>query len=79
MISMGLPNVRKFPFVESPDQENIEQTIHGLKQHVRLIQFRFNLVKFNLIFNLICFPECAYSRRTSHSFGTFTVQFTCRY
>ncbi|XP_055915540.1 probable ATP-dependent RNA helicase DHX34 [Eupeodes corollae] len=33
MISMGLPNVRIFPFIEAPDEENIEQTILGLKQH----------------------------------------------
>ncbi|XP_065365082.1 probable ATP-dependent RNA helicase DHX34 [Calliphora vicina] len=33
MISMGLPNVRQFPFIESPEEENIEQTILGLKQH----------------------------------------------
>uniref|UniRef100_A0A1I8NLN9 ATP-dependent RNA helicase DHX34 n=1 Tax=Stomoxys calcitrans TaxID=35570 RepID=A0A1I8NLN9_STOCA len=33
MVSMGLPNVRKFPFIESPEEECIEQTILGLKQH----------------------------------------------
>uniref|UniRef100_A0A1I8M1Q8 Uncharacterized protein n=1 Tax=Musca domestica TaxID=7370 RepID=A0A1I8M1Q8_MUSDO len=33
MVSMGLPNVRQFPFIESPDEESIEQTILGLKQH----------------------------------------------
>ena len=35
MISMGLPNVRQFPFIESPEEENIEQTILSLKYHVK--------------------------------------------
>lgn len=34
MVSMGLPNVRQFPFIEPPEEESIEQTILGLKQHV---------------------------------------------
>ncbi|XP_053949579.1 probable ATP-dependent RNA helicase DHX34 [Anastrepha ludens] len=33
MIAMGLPNVRSFPFVESPEEECIEQAIWSLKQH----------------------------------------------
>uniref|UniRef100_A0A1A9WXX5 ATP-dependent RNA helicase DHX34 n=1 Tax=Glossina brevipalpis TaxID=37001 RepID=A0A1A9WXX5_9MUSC len=33
MIAMGLPNVRQFPFIESPDENHIEQTILNLKQH----------------------------------------------
>ncbi|XP_030381306.1 probable ATP-dependent RNA helicase DHX34 [Scaptodrosophila lebanonensis] len=33
MISMGLPNVRNFPFIEAPDPECIEQTVLGLKYH----------------------------------------------
>ncbi|KAL9885403.1 putative ATP-dependent RNA helicase DHX34 [Glossina fuscipes fuscipes] len=33
MIAMGLPNVRQFPFIESPDENYIEQTILNLKQH----------------------------------------------
>lgn len=32
MISMGLPNARLFPFIESPDQESIENSIQSLKQ-----------------------------------------------
>ncbi|XP_036318535.1 probable ATP-dependent RNA helicase DHX34 [Rhagoletis pomonella] len=33
MIAMGLPNVRSFPFIESPEEESIEQAIWSLKQH----------------------------------------------
>ncbi|XP_039961333.1 probable ATP-dependent RNA helicase DHX34 [Bactrocera tryoni] len=33
MTSMGLPNVRSFPFIESPEEECIEQAIWSLKQH----------------------------------------------
>ncbi|XP_068154752.1 probable ATP-dependent RNA helicase DHX34 [Drosophila tropicalis] len=36
MVSMGLPNVREFPFIEAPEGERIEQTILGLKQHSAL-------------------------------------------
>jgi ATP-dependent RNA helicase DHX34 len=31
MISMGLPNARLFPFIESPDKESIENSIQSLK------------------------------------------------
>lgn len=37
MISMGLPDVRVFPFIEPPAEESIEQTILALKQHVSII------------------------------------------
>ncbi|XP_017145083.1 probable ATP-dependent RNA helicase DHX34 [Drosophila miranda] len=33
MVSMGLPDVRAFPFIEPPESERIEQTILALKQH----------------------------------------------
>ncbi|TDG41279.1 hypothetical protein AWZ03_012294 [Drosophila navojoa] len=36
MVSMGLPDVRAFPFIEAPDAERIEQTILSLKQHCAL-------------------------------------------
>ncbi|KAH8408892.1 hypothetical protein KR009_003362, partial [Drosophila setifemur] len=36
MISMGLPDVRVFPFIEAPESEQIEQTILALKQHCAL-------------------------------------------
>ncbi|XP_017089101.2 probable ATP-dependent RNA helicase DHX34 isoform X1 [Drosophila bipectinata] len=36
MISMGLPNVRDFPFIEAPKSEQVEQTILALKQHCAL-------------------------------------------
>lgn len=45
MISMGLPNVRQFPFIEPPEEENIEQTILGLKQHVIFFIFQISLQK----------------------------------
>ena len=34
MISMGLPDVRKFPFIEPPDPEAIDNSVLALKQHV---------------------------------------------
>lgn len=34
MLSLGLPDARKFPFLEPPPAENIENTILALKQHV---------------------------------------------
>ncbi|XP_016995301.2 probable ATP-dependent RNA helicase DHX34 [Drosophila takahashii] len=36
MVSMGLPDVRVFPFIEAPEAERIEQTILALKQHCAL-------------------------------------------
>ncbi|EDW66104.1 probable ATP-dependent RNA helicase DHX34 [Drosophila virilis] len=36
MVSMGLPDVRAFPFIEPPETERIEQTILSLKQHCAL-------------------------------------------
>ncbi|XP_037725978.1 probable ATP-dependent RNA helicase DHX34 [Drosophila subpulchrella] len=36
MVSMGLPDVRAFPFIEAPETERIEQTILALKQHCAL-------------------------------------------
>lgn len=35
MISMGLPDARKFPFIEPPPADSIENAIISLKQHVR--------------------------------------------
>lgn len=37
MIAMGLPDPRKFPFVESPQAESIENSILSLKEHVSII------------------------------------------
>jgi len=34
MISMGLPDVRKFPFIEPPDPQAIDNSVLALKQHV---------------------------------------------
>jgi ATP-dependent RNA helicase DHX34 len=34
MVSMGLPDARKFPFVEAPPAESIEQSIKTLKEQV---------------------------------------------
>ncbi|EDW26907.1 GL14529 [Drosophila persimilis] len=36
MVSMGLPDVRAFPFIEPPESERIEQTILALKQKMEL-------------------------------------------
>lgn len=36
MIAMGLPDVRKFPFIEPPDSTAIDNSIFALKQHVKL-------------------------------------------
>ncbi|KAH8278111.1 hypothetical protein KR018_006309, partial [Drosophila ironensis] len=36
MISMGLPDVRVFPFIQAPESEQVEQTILALKQHCAL-------------------------------------------
>lgn len=35
MIAMGLPDARKFPFIEPPPADSIENAIISLKQHVR--------------------------------------------
>ncbi len=37
MIAMGLPDVRKFPFIEPPDPSAIENSILALKQHVSAV------------------------------------------
>lgn len=34
MIAMGLPDARKFPFIESPPADSIENAILSLKNHV---------------------------------------------
>lgn len=41
MISMGLPNARMFPFIESPPAENIENAIMNLKHHVSFLHFNY--------------------------------------
>lgn len=38
MIAMGLPDARKFPFIEPPAEESVEYTIFALKQHGALTQ-----------------------------------------
>ena len=35
MVAMGLPDARKFPFVEPPPSDSIENAISSLKQHVK--------------------------------------------
>lgn len=37
MIAMGLPDARKFPFIEAPNPENIENAIISLKNLVSKI------------------------------------------
>lgn len=34
MMAMGLPDPRKFPFIEAPPKESIENSILSLKEHV---------------------------------------------
>ena len=34
MVAMGLPDPRKFPFIEPPPAESIENAILSLKEHV---------------------------------------------
>jgi HrpA-like RNA helicase len=34
MVAMGLPDPRKFPFIEPPPAESIENSILSLKEHV---------------------------------------------
>ena len=36
MIAMGLPDARKFPFIEPPSSESIENSIISLKEHVNI-------------------------------------------
>ena len=45
MISMGLPDVRKFPFIEPPDPQSIDNSILALKQHVRMKHFYWNTLR----------------------------------
>jgi ATP-dependent RNA helicase DHX34 len=34
MVAMGLPDARRFPFIEAPSSESIEQSITTLKEQV---------------------------------------------
>jgi len=36
MIAMGLPDARKFPFIEPPPVDSIENAILSLKDHVSI-------------------------------------------
>lgn len=38
MIALGIPDVRKFPFIEPPPSESIEEAIISLKDHVRSLE-----------------------------------------
>lgn len=38
MISMGLPNVRLFPFIEPPAQEQLENAVQSLKAHAAITE-----------------------------------------
>lgn len=37
MIAMGLPDARKFPFIEPPPADSIENAILSLKDHVSIL------------------------------------------
>lgn len=43
MIAMGLPDPRKFPFIEAPPADSIENSILSLKEHVNIQQLLKNL------------------------------------
>ena len=45
MISMGLPDVRKFPFIEPPDPSAIDNAILSLRQHVNRRKFVYMRIK----------------------------------
>lgn len=45
MIAMGLPDARKFPFIEPPPSESIENSILSLKEQVCLI----SVLAFNVL------------------------------
>ena len=38
MVSMGLPDVRKFPFIEPPPIESLEESVMVLKDMISLLQ-----------------------------------------
>jgi len=46
MMAMGLPDCRKFPFIEPPPIDNIENAIFSLKDHVGIwiVHVRFQIV-----------------------------------
>lgn len=44
MIAMGLPDARKFPFIESPPANSIENAILSLKDHVGILMLYFLLL-----------------------------------
>jgi len=50
MIAMGLPDARKFPFIEPPPANSIENAILSLKDHVGIPVF-FVLAKMSDIYN----------------------------
>ena len=57
MVAMGLPDARKFPFIEPPPSESIENSIMSLKQQVYNIQdlyiFVFVLMGWSLLPNAL--------------------------
>lgn len=48
MIAMGLPDPRKFPFLEPPPVESLENSILSLKEHVRITIWFSSITNFNL-------------------------------
>lgn len=49
MVAMGLPDPRKFPFIESPPAKSIENSIVSLKEQV-CINILFIILRILLIF-----------------------------
>jgi HrpA-like RNA helicase len=44
MISLGLSDVRKFPFLDTPEPDSIENALIELKQHVSILSYMLVLV-----------------------------------
>jgi HrpA-like RNA helicase len=63
MVSMGLPDARKFPFVEAPPAESIEQSIKTLKEQVKIVMPANKIV---MISNFNLFSEFDWSPNIKH-------------
>lgn len=60
MIAMGLPDARKFPFIEPPPDDSIENAILSLKDHVGISILPFlYLLQRNCKYQVNCFYQGA--------------------
>lgn len=60
MIAMGLPDARKFPFIEPPPANSIENAILSLKDHVGILTLYFLLLPRKVINITFLQSGCAY-------------------